>query len=68
VETRAALDSVLAWTEPARSRLGIEIELPARNGAERAREALRGGAAIEEIFSESVAETRRTYAGVEQPA
>jgi carboxylate-amine ligase len=68
VETRAALDSVLAWTEPARSRLGIELELPAKNGAERAREALRGGATIEEIQRQAVAETRRTYAGVEQPA
>ncbi len=40
VESRAALESVLAWTEPARSRLGIEVELPERNGAQRAREAL----------------------------
>jgi glutamate---cysteine ligase / carboxylate-amine ligase len=68
VETRAMLDSVLAWTEPARSQLGIEVELPARNGAERAREALRGGASLAEIQRQAVAETRRTYAGVEQPA
>lgn len=68
IETRAALDAVLTWTEPARSQLGIEVELPARNGAERAREALRGGATIEEIFRDAVGETRRTYAGVEQPA
>ena len=68
VETRAALESVLGWTEPARSRLGIEVELPARNGAERALEALRGGASIEEIQRQAVAETRRTYAGAEQPA
>lgn len=68
VETRAALESVLAWTEPARSQLGIEVELPARNGAERAREAFRGGATIEQIQREAVTETRRTYAGIEQPA
>jgi carboxylate-amine ligase len=68
VETRAMLESVLAWTEPARSQLGIEVELPARNGAERAREAFRGGASLVEIQREAVAETRRTYAGVEQPA
>ena len=49
VETRAALESVLAWTEPARSQLGIEVDLPDRNGAERAREALAAGASIEEI-------------------
>ncbi|MGD9735754.1 MAG: YbdK family carboxylate-amine ligase [Solirubrobacterales bacterium] len=68
VETRAALESLLAWTEPARSQLGIEVELPARNGAERAREAFRGGAGVREILRDAVAETRRTYAGIEQPA
>ncbi len=68
VETRAALESVLAWSEPARSQLGIEVELPAKNGAERAREAFRGGAEIADIQRQVVAETRRTYGGVEQPA
>ena len=68
VETRAALESVLAWTEPARSQLGIEVELPAKNGAERAREAFRGGAEIAAIQRQAVDETRRTYAGIEQPA
>jgi carboxylate-amine ligase len=68
VETRAMLDSVLAWTEPARSQLGIEVELPGRNGAERAREAMRGGTSLAEIQREAVGETRRTYGGVEQPA
>jgi glutamate---cysteine ligase / carboxylate-amine ligase len=68
VETRAALDSVLAWTEPARSRLGIEIELPERNGAQRARDSLEAGASIEEIYRDAVAETRRTYAGVDRAA
>jgi glutamate---cysteine ligase / carboxylate-amine ligase len=68
VETRAMLDSVLAWTEPARSQLGIDVDLPARNGAERAREAFREGATLAEIQRQAVAETRRTYGGVEQPA
>ena len=63
VEARAALDSVMAWTEPARSRLGIEVTLPQRNGAQRARAALAAGATIEEIYRDAVAETRRTYAG-----
>ena len=47
VEARAALEEVLAWVEPARSQLGIEFELPERNGAQRAREALDAGVAIE---------------------
>ena len=54
VEARAALESVLAWTEPARSRLGIEVELPERNGAQRAREALDSGVAIEDIYRDAV--------------
>jgi carboxylate-amine ligase len=61
VPTREALERLLAWTEPARSRLGIEVDLPDRNGAERSRDALAGGTSIEEIYREVVAETKRTY-------
>jgi carboxylate-amine ligase len=61
VETRAALDSVLAWTEPARTQLGIEVELPGRNGSQRAREALDSGVAIEDVYRDAVSETKRTY-------
>ena len=68
VETRALLESVLAWTEPARAQLGIEVRLPERNGAQRAREALDAGLSIEDIYRDAVAETRRTYAGSGQPA
>jgi carboxylate-amine ligase len=68
IETRALVDRILTWTEPARSRLGIDVDLPARNGAERAREALRGGAAIEDVYREAVAATRRTYAVAGQRA
>ena len=65
VATRAMLDSILDWTEPARSQLGIDVDLPDRNGAERARESLGAGISIEDIYREAVAETRRTYAGAE---
>ncbi|HEX8959192.1 MAG TPA: YbdK family carboxylate-amine ligase [Solirubrobacterales bacterium] len=68
VEARAALEAVLAWTAPARAELGIEVELPERNGAQRARGALEAGASIEEIYREAVAETRRTYTGAKQAA
>jgi carboxylate-amine ligase len=61
VEARAALDSLLAWTEPARTQLGIEAELPPQNGAQRAREAFDAGVAIEDIYRDAVHETRRTY-------
>lgn len=62
VPVRAVLDSILEWTEPARSRLGIEVELPDRNGAQRAREARDAGASIEDVYRDAVAETQRTYA------
>jgi carboxylate-amine ligase len=68
VEAREALDSVLAWVEPARSQLGIELQLPDRNGAQRAREALKAGVSIEDIYRDAVNETRRTYAGAGETA
>ncbi len=63
VEARAALEALLARVEPARAALGIAIDLPGRNGAQRAREALDAGIAIEDVYRDAVAETRRTYAG-----
>lgn len=68
VEARAALEGILAWTEPARAQLGIEAALPERNGAQRAREALDAGVAIEDIYRDAVAETRRTYTAARQAA
>jgi carboxylate-amine ligase len=63
VEARAMLEALLAWSEPARSTLGIEVALPERNGAQRAREAVDAGVSIEDVYRDAVAETRRTYAG-----
>ena len=63
VPTRALLEQVVAWVEPARAQLGIDLSLPERNGAQRAREALDAGVAIEDVYRDAVAETRRTYAG-----
>jgi carboxylate-amine ligase len=68
VEARAALESLLRWTEPARSQLGIEARLPERNGAQRAREALDAGVSIEDVYRDAVAETRRTYTAAAQAA
>jgi carboxylate-amine ligase len=68
VEARAALDGLLRWTEPARSRLGIEVNLPERNGAQRAREAYGSGASIEDVYRDAVRETRRTYTASGQAA
>jgi carboxylate-amine ligase len=61
--TRSLLEQVLVWAEPARAQLGLDLRLPERNGAQRAREALDAGVSIEDIYRDAVAETRRTYAG-----
>jgi glutamate---cysteine ligase / carboxylate-amine ligase len=66
VPTRALLEQVLVWTEPARTQLGLDVTLPERNGAQRAREALDSGVSIEDIYRDAVAETRRTYSGSQQ--
>jgi carboxylate-amine ligase len=68
VPTRSLLEQVLVWTEPARAQLGLDLRLPERNGAQRAREALDSGVSIEDIYRDAVAETRRTYAGAAQPS
>jgi glutamate---cysteine ligase / carboxylate-amine ligase len=68
VEMDEVLDGLLAWTEPARSRLGIDVALPERNGAQRAREALDMGVSIEDVYRDAVAETRRTYKPARQAA
>jgi carboxylate-amine ligase len=65
VPTRSMLEQVLVWTEPARAQLGLDVQLPERNGAERARAALDSGASIEDVYRDAVAETRRTYSGAE---
>jgi carboxylate-amine ligase len=61
IEARAALEAVLEWTAPARSALGIEPELPEHNGAQRSRQALDAGVAIEDVYRDAVQETHRTY-------
>jgi carboxylate-amine ligase len=66
MSTRSVLEEVLVWTEPARAQLGLDLTLPERNGAQRAREALDSGVSIEDIYRDAVAETRRTYGGAPQ--
>ena len=58
-------DRLLAWTAPARGQLGIEPALPARNGTQRQRDALHGGASIAEVFAAEVGSTQSTYAAQE---
>jgi carboxylate-amine ligase len=55
-------DRLLAWTGPARAALGIDIELPERNGAQRQRTAVEQGMSIEEAYAAEVAVTQQSYA------
>jgi carboxylate-amine ligase len=62
IPTREAVDGLISWTEPARDQLGIEVDPIGRNGAQRSRDGLAAGAAIPEIYRDSVDLTRATYA------
>jgi len=60
----AALDRLLDWTAPVRAELGLEINLPALNGAQRQRRMLQSGMSLAEVYAAVQAETRDTYSGV----
>jgi glutamate---cysteine ligase / carboxylate-amine ligase len=62
VPTRAVVEELVEWSEPAQRLLELEVAVPEENGAQRARRARADGAPIEEIFRRAVEETRRTYA------
>jgi carboxylate-amine ligase len=58
-----ALERLLAFSAPAREELGIEVELPALNGAQRQRRLSATGMDLAEVYAATVAETLRTYPG-----
>jgi carboxylate-amine ligase len=60
----AALEHLLSWTAPVRGELGIEIALPALNGAQRQRRMLETGMSLAEVYAAVQTETRETYSGV----
>ncbi|MGZ5355842.1 MAG: carboxylate-amine ligase [Solirubrobacterales bacterium] len=62
IPTRVVLEEIADWTEPARRQLGLEVEIPEANGAQRARASVAAGRPIEEYYRHSIAETRDTYA------
>ncbi|MCB0862416.1 MAG: YbdK family carboxylate-amine ligase [Solirubrobacterales bacterium] len=63
LEARQVLENVLEWTAPVRGELGIEVDLPALNGAQRMHRDFEAGKPVEQIYREAVAETARTYTG-----
>jgi carboxylate-amine ligase len=60
----AALDRLLDWTAPMRAELGIDVNLPALNGAQRQRRLLESGMSLAAVYAAVQAETRETYSGV----
>jgi glutamate---cysteine ligase / carboxylate-amine ligase len=54
-------ERLLAWTEPVRRELGIEIALPERNGTQRQRALVQEGATLQEAYAATVARTVETY-------
>ncbi|MGH2896583.1 MAG: carboxylate-amine ligase [Solirubrobacteraceae bacterium] len=62
-----ALDRLLDWTAPVRTELGLDVSLPAANGAQRQRRMLQSGMSLAEVYSAIQAETRETYSGVLEP-
>lgn len=61
VPTREVLERTVEWASPAAEEMGVVIDLPQLNGAQRAREAFEGGASLEEILRSSVAVTAETF-------
>ncbi len=64
---RAAVDRLLEWTEPVRRELGLTVELPSTNGAQRQRALLAQGMTLTEAYEATVEATRATYAGALSP-
>lgn len=67
-DARAALERLIAWTEPVRGEYRLDVALPELNGAQRQRRALDAGASLLEVYGQAVAETQATYAPSDERA
>jgi carboxylate-amine ligase len=61
-ESAEILDRLLDWTQPVRAELGLSPVFPARNGAQRQRDALASGRTIRAVYGDLVRNTESTYA------
>jgi glutamate---cysteine ligase / carboxylate-amine ligase len=65
----SAVDQLLGWTAPMREELGIEVQLPTLNGAQRQRRLIDDGLGPHEVYAQVQADTRQTYSrGIPDPA
>ena len=65
VPTEELAERLFAWTEPARKHLGIDTELPLRNGSARFRELVAEHGSMREAYCETVRQTQVSYSGRE---
>ena len=63
VPAPAAVEALAEWARPAADAMGIALDPPASNGAQRARASVDAGASIAEAYRESVEISRASYAG-----
>lgn len=59
---RHAIDRLLAWTQGVRGELGIDVQLPEANGAQRQRALLEQGMSLTEAYAATVELTQASYA------
>ncbi|MEP6953301.1 MAG: YbdK family carboxylate-amine ligase [Solirubrobacteraceae bacterium] len=57
-----AWERLLTWTAPVRLQIGYDPEVPRANGAQRQRAAIAAGVSMQEVYAQTVRETRETYA------
>ena len=62
VEARQALEDLLEWTAPIRGELGIDVDLPEKNGTQRALQRLDDGESIEAIYRRIATEEAASFA------
>lgn len=55
-------ERLLDWTAPVRGELGLDPKLPERNSSQRQLDLLAAGASMEEVYAQTVRETRTSYA------
>jgi glutamate---cysteine ligase / carboxylate-amine ligase len=63
---RGAIDRLLDWTAPMRGELGLSVEFPSANGAQRQRALLAQGMTLPEVYASTVEATMATYAASPQ--
>ncbi|UJA20408.1 YbdK family carboxylate-amine ligase [Thermoleophilia bacterium SCSIO 60948] len=63
VPAAAAVEALAEWARPAAEAMGITLDPPASNGAQRARATVDAGATLAEAYRESIEISRASYAG-----